>query len=260
MTAVRPARAAVLLCYILNMYTQFLPEYRTDFLTAPWLVYATAHYRFHFFAHSLAENEIEHISITQEGAYNDILAFLSVPQPEKNISYYLYPDADTKKNLMGSQWFAQSIYDSFEIHALYTNQHRVIGAHEDTHLLSLPLGLPIGFIAEGLAERMVGHDWFGNPFLETARSAVKRNEVILSNDLLTSHSSWLATPDEYARQYYAVAALFCNFLIEQYGKQTYFELYRTLDRNAQKKENDAAYESVLGTPLERVYNNFLQIF
>lgn len=239
------------------MFEQHLPGYIEAFKTAPWIVRESPHYRFHYLADSLAEQEIDHIVETQENAYAAILSFLNLPDPDRRISYYLYPDADTKKQLMGNPWFAQSIYNDFAIHALYTEEHRIIGPHEDTHLLSLPLGLSIGFIQEGLAERMVGHDWFGNSFIDAVRSAMKEDGFAPSMDLLVSHQAWLDTPDEFARQYYALAALFADYLIARFGKETYFRLYSALQRGATPVENGEQYKSTLGVGPDVLFADFM---
>lgn len=235
------------------MYEQYLPDYTTAFKKAPWKTCDSTHYRFYFFEESLAEREIENIVATQEAAFQQILDFLEILPPEKQIVYYLYPDAETKRNLMGSSWFAQSIYNDFSVHALYTEEHRVIGPHEDTHLLSLSFGLSIGFLQEGLAERMVGHDWFGNSFKDTVLEALADEHFIFSSDLLTTHKAWLDTEEEYARQYYALAALFSDYLIAMYGKEKYFELYTSLNRNVSSEENASQYDSILSDNFENIF-------
>jgi len=183
------------------MPIQELPGYRTDFKNAPWRIEESPHYRFHFIKDSLAEKEIKNIVRTQENAYEKIIEFLGLlSYPDMKIAYYLYPDAETKKRLMGSEWFAQSVYDDFAAHALYTEEHRVIGPHEDAHLLSLPLGLSIGFLQEGLAEYMVGQSWHGESFGKVVQDIRVDPKFFISNDLLTFHSAWRDTSDDYAQQ------------------------------------------------------------
>jgi hypothetical protein len=224
------------------MPEQQLDNYTVAFKDAPWETRESAHYSFHYFKGSLAEREIENIVQAQESAYAHITKFLGLlSYPEQRISYYLYPDSQTKEHLMGSPWFAQAIYDDFTIHALYTEQHKVTGPHEDMHLLSLPLGFSIGFLQEGLAEYMVGHDWYGNPFDEVVQDAQKDRAFKILGDLPTSHQAWLNTDDTYARQYYSLAALFTGFLIKTYGKGRYFTLYTSLTRERSKSANEARY-------------------
>jgi len=240
------------------MFVQQLPEYVTTFKNEPWRVKESLHYFFHYMEDSLAKREIAHIEKIQEDAYKKIIEFLGLlSYPEKKIDYYLYPDAETKKRLMGSKWYAESIYNDFAVHALYTKEHRVIGPHEDTHLLSLPLGLSIGFLQEGLAEYMAGQSWHGESFGKIVQEAKKNQEFFIPDNLLISHSAWRDTNDKYAQQYYAFAALFSGFLIETYGKEKYFELYRALSRNAEQSENEKRYEEILSTTSEVLWAQFL---
>lgn len=228
------------------MLVQQLPDYITAFKSAHWLVKESSHYLFHYMKDSLAEWEIDHIEKTQEDAYGKITKFLDLPSyPENKINYYLYPNAETKKRLVGSEWFAQSVYDDFAVHALYTEEHRVIGPHEDTHLLSLPFGLSIGFLQEGLAEYMVGQSWHGESFEKVVREARLNPEFVISNNLLTTHQAWRDTNDRYAQQYYALAALFTDHLITTYSKEKYFELYKALARDATQSENEKQHEKIL---------------
>jgi hypothetical protein len=236
------------------MSEQQLPNYTEAFKDVPWETRESAHYKFHYTKSSLAENEIEKIVQTQEAAYKKITQFLALPSyPEKKICYYLYPDAETKERLMGSPWFAQSIYNDFAVHALYTEEHRVIGPHEDTHLLSLPLGLSIGFLQEGLAEYMVGHDWFGNSFETSVQEGLKQKDFVISDSLPIKHRDWIDTDDRYARQYYSLAALFTKSLLDQYGKEKCLKLYSNLKRDNSPPENEKCYVEILGTSSKELF-------
>lgn len=239
------------------MPVQDIPEYTKAFKNAHWETRVSSHYIFHYTKDSLAEKEITDIERNQENAYEKITESLGLSSyPEKKIDYYLYPDAETKKKLMGNAWFAQSIYDDFAVHTLYTEEHRVIGPHEDTHLLSLPLGLSIGFLQEGLAEYLVGQSWHGEQFEEVVRETRLNPEFKISNDLLTDHATWRDTNDEYAKQYYALAALFTNFLITTYGKEKYLKLYRVLARDAIPSENSRRYMEIFGTTPADLFSRF----
>lgn len=240
------------------MTVQDIPGYKTAFKEAPWKTSESPHYHFHYMEGSLAAEEIELITKTQEDAYLKIISFLGLSSyPERKISYYLYPNSETKERLMGNSWFAQAIYDDLVVHALYTKEHRVIGPHEDTHLLSLPLGLSIGFLQEGLVEYMVGHSWHGESFEKIVREAHKDKNFVISTDLLTVHDTWRNTDDTYTQQYYALAALFTQHLIAEYGKEKYFELYRALAREAPQSENAEQYQKILTTTSEDLFAAFL---
>lgn len=240
------------------MHPQDLLDYTRAFEKAPWELYDSPHYYFHYLKESLAAQEIGLISNTQELAFKKILAFLELLPPDKKISYYLYPDSHTKEELMGNAWFAQAIYTEFTIHALYTEQDRVIGAHEDTHLLSLPLGLSIGFLQEGLAEHMVGHDWYGNSFRKALNEVLGESDFRISESLLTTHSAWLDTEDKFSRHYYALAALFVEFILKEYGKEKFFLLYKRLSRQNNSEGNSQKYNDIFSLTALEVWNDFLE--
>ncbi len=239
-------------------YAQHLPTYTHGFLEAPWVEYDSPHYVYFVFLESLAEEEIEKIIATQESAYAKIVNFLGIHDGGsiQKIRYYLYPDAETKMQLMGDDWYAQAIYSEWCVHALYTQEHRVIGPHEDTHLLALPLGMPVGFIHEGLAEYMVGHDWFCNDLRKTAQEGVVDIQIPVDSSLLVSHQSWLNTDDKYARHYYALAGAFVDFLLEHYGKEKFLQCYQQLSRE-NSLANTMSYEKNFEIGYDVIWDNFI---
>jgi hypothetical protein len=103
------------------------------------------------------------------------------------------PPACTPKK--GDDWYAQSIYNDFCVHTTYNNKDKVIGPHEDTHLLTLSWGLAIGFFQEGLAEYMVGHDWYGDSHDERVCKALEK-QVLPPFETMFTHQAWLDTPDK----------------------------------------------------------------
>ena len=134
------------------MEKQNLPTYTHVFLDDNrWLTRETDHYIFHYFPDSEAEKDIEMIVAMQENAFKKIVNFLNIEPPKKKIEYYFYPDEEIKKALMVDDWYAQSILDEFRIHVLYTSDIKPIGEHDDTHLLSLPWGISIRLLQDGLA-------------------------------------------------------------------------------------------------------------
>lgn len=252
-----PTMRPLFCCRVMCMHAQLLPGYSAAFREFPWVVRESEHHVFHYAGGSLAAREIEHIIEIQERAFQKITRFLDITPPERPISYFLYSDEDTKEKLMGSRWFAQSVYEEFAVHALYTEEHRVIGPHEDTHLLSLPFGLSIGFLQEGLAEWMVGHSWSGESFKETVRTVLQDGNFPVSADLLIRHEAWLETDDSHARQYYALAALFADFLIRAYGKERYLKLYASLDRSFSGEENGSQYVAILDCDSRTLFDRYV---
>lgn len=231
----------------MTLYPQKLPTYKHDFESALWKSKKTKHYIFYYMLGTSADHDIEYIAETQEQAFEKIVRFLELlpEQLPKQIEYYLYPSKETKENLMGDSWHAQAICNEMRIHVLYTDKIKPIGPHEDTHLLSLPLGFPINFFQEGLAEYMVGHDWFGNKFEDTVKE-LKKTGKLPSLDSMFDANAWFELDDEYARHYYSWAALVTQYLIDTFGKEVYFEFYEKINRENTSMQNRKIFKDIFG--------------
>lgn len=242
------------------MFEQHLPTYIHEFLSFDrWLTKESPHYIFHYTKGSEAEQDIEHIVETQEAAYKKIVRMLNAPSPEKKIAYYFYPDEATKTRLMGDDWYALTILNEWCIHVLYTSEDKPIGPHEDTHLLSLFLGQATPFIAEGLADYMVGHAWDNTPHLDYVRKG-----RVLGLDMDPSHyltpADWLNTPDEHAIIFYSLAASWTKYLIDTFGLDAYLSFYRQIKRSQDREEVRPVYVSVFGKEIEELAVDFKEIF
>lgn len=221
----------------LSNLQQYLPNYKQDFKNdSRWLAKKSSHYIFHYFHDSLAEKEISLIINRQEKAFAKIISFMEVSEPIKKISYYFYPDAGIKKNLMGDDWYAQAIWKDFIIHVIYSEGIKPLGEHEDTHLLSLPWGLSIAFFQEGLAEYLAGRNWYGQDHDDIAGEVLKK-KILPSAKSMMEHRKWLELDDKNAIFYYSFVASFTKFLIEKYGKIKFKMLYRNTSRDKAKEEN-----------------------
>ncbi|MCK5060119.1 MAG: hypothetical protein KAR00_03205 [Candidatus Pacebacteria bacterium] len=240
------------------MVKQYLPHYTRNFLEkTDWKQKKSKHYSFHFFSGSVAEKEIDFIIERQEKAYRKILNFLNLPEPTNVIEYYFYPDAETKQKLMGDDWYAQSIYEEFRIHTLYTKDIKPIGEHEDAHLLSLPWGLSVGFFQEGLAEYLVGHAWDNKPHSHYVKIGYEK-KIYPDLNTFMKHKVWLNTNDVDAIYFYSLAGAFVSFLISKFGKEKFESFYRQSNRNNVLQKNEKLFESVYNnnlTSLEKDFKN-----
>jgi len=230
-------------------YEQNIPFYITKFKSHPWKIYESDHYIFHVEAESLAEKDIEEIKTRQEMTYTKIIQTLKLQKPDQKIKYYFYPSQDKKAELMGDGWFGQAILNNFEIHAVYNEKDKVVGEHEDTHLLSLQLGLPISLFQEGLAEWMVGKSMFGNEHNKIIKEGMERGLKIDIKDLM-SQQGWLDTPDEEAEFYYSIAGSFIKYLLDILDLQTFKELYSGMNRKNSTEENIKVFELNLKTSMK----------
>ena len=105
----------------------------------------------------------------------------------------------------------------------------MVGEHEDTHLLSLELGLPISLFQEGLAEHMVGSSMFGNNHADVIKEGINRG---LSFDIknLMSQQGWMDTPDEEAEFYYSIAGSFIGYIMSILDIEMFKKLYSSMNR------------------------------
>ena len=235
---------------------QELPTYKEDFKeNSDWLKYETEHYVFYYFPHTVAEKEISQISKTQEIGFKKIVDFLGTPVPKRKIIYYLYPDAKIKKELMGDDWYAQSILKDFIVHVLYTKDIKPVSEHEDTHLLSLPWGLSIALFQEGLAEYMVGHGWHGENHDKLAKKALKKG-ILPTIESMMEHKKWQEFDDDNALYYYCFVGSFTKFLIEKYGVEKFKALYKNTRESYTKEQNTDVFKNVYGSGPEEVGNDW----
>ncbi len=240
------------------MYPQHLPTYIHTFLDYPdWRAVESAHYIFNYTNGSEAEREIQHIIHTQEEGFTRILNVLKIVPPTKKITYYFYPNEQLKMQLMGDDWYAQSIYNEFCVHVLYTSEHKPIGPHEDTHLLSLPWGLSWCFLQEGLAEHIVGHSWDKCSHIEKMKEGIAKGINLYPSTQL-SDEDWLNTSDDGAIYYYALAGSWATFLIEQYGLECFKNLYTNTHNTMSRSMIESAYMKYYGVSLENLERQYFQ--
>ena len=160
---------------------------------------------------------------------------------------------------MGDDWYAQAIYNEFRIHILYTKKDKPLSEHEDTHLLSLPWGLSIGFLQEGLAEYMVGHAWDGTPHSAYVKKGYTENVFPSILDLM-DHKEWIKSPKDKLIYWYSLAGAFTTFLIKNFGKNSFERLYKETGRNKSKQENTAVFESIYNQKISKIEKIFKNSF
>ncbi|MBU2595813.1 hypothetical protein KJ713_03220 [Patescibacteria group bacterium] len=188
-----------------------------------WQIKKSRHYIFHYFPNSLAEKEIKEIVKNQEATYFEILDFLGVKN-NKIINYFLYPDNKIKGEMMGDDGNGNTVRDKFEVHAVYKQDIKCIGAHEDTHLLSLPLGLSVELFREGLAEFM-SKTWHHKSHNFWVRKYLTENKIP-DLSVIIDDEKWDKIDDMVS---YPCAGSFVKFLIRKFGKEKFFELYKNMN-------------------------------
>ena len=193
--------------------------------------YISEHYIFHFQSGSLAEKEIKTISQEQELCFAKICTVLQTEYSEK-IHYYftsspleigrVFWDEGTPCNGVALCGREQA-----KIYAVYNESVKCVGSHEDTHLISFQINYPESdFIVEGLAMFMDGL-WWGVPN-EVWSSYYKYKYPELAIIDLFENNAFAERGCEVT---YPVAGAFTKYLIDTFGKEKYFELYRYTDDN-----------------------------
>lgn len=213
------------------------------------------HYDFFFFPDSLAEKEIDKIVQIQEEAYAKILKFLNVENNQR-IKYFLYPTNKIKGELTGDDGNGHAERETFEVHAVYNEDTKCIGAHEDTHLLSTPLGLPPQLLREGLAEHLSG-SWHNMSHDKWAVQFLNENKV---SDLskMIDDEEWYEWDDRIA---YPIAGSFITYLINKLGQEKFLELYKSLSRDFDVQKNTLLFEKITNTTItdaQAQWQNYLK--
>lgn len=238
-------------------YKQYLPTYSHEFQKySGWLITETEHYIFHYTKGSEAEKDIENIKVRQEQAFQKIVDRLGVLIPPQKIFYYFYPTPELKTELMGDDWFAQSVYDEFCIHVLYTSEDKPIGEHEDTHILTLQWGISVNFLQEGLAEYMVGYNWYGSPHEDCVREG-RANGYELNPSKILTEKDWLNSPQDGAIYFYALAGEWVKYLVETFGLEVFKKLYIECTREETADTMREKYKKFTGLSIVELEKNFL---
>jgi hypothetical protein len=237
---------------MLKSVKQHLPDY-TDLYQRDtrWVVQELPHYKFHYFAGSVAEKDIDNIVSQQENAFKNIINTLNL-HPTEKINYYLYPSSETKRELMGDEGPAQSVYRDRSIHIIYNENVKPLGEHEDTHILTLEWGTSIGLLQEGIAEYMSGDRlWSGKPLAYWLKEAILKN-LDKKIGALMSHQGWLDTPDEEATLWYAIARSWTDYLIKKFSLSVFQKLYVAVDREETAEYNIKIFKKEVGIPFDKV--------
>ncbi len=237
---------------------QEIPWYKNNCLKQKWLTRESDHYVFYYSKNSLAEKEIDKIAELKEKHYSKISSFLNL-RNRKIIQYYIYPSLNKKINLMGDDSPGNAIWEElelfngkiktnkFEIHVIYNNKCQFIGEHEDTHLLSLPLGLSIYLFCEGLAQFMEGN-LFGKDINVVSKELLNQKKLYSIKDL-ADNKNWEKVEPKII---YPQVGSFARFLISVYGWDKFKEVYKKLSRLNSFENNLKIIEKGFGKSIEEL--------
>ncbi len=204
-------------------------------------------YKFHYLDGSLAEKEIDLIIEEQESVLEDLEKFFNLKVPfkiqyfllnnYKQISYYYGEDVEYN----GFAMFPDKVY------ALYNEEVKCIGHHEDAHIVSNLIGRPPSFIEEGIA-MYFDKTWWGKENNWWVIKYLQEGSYINITELMYDENKLYLN----AKITYPIAGAFTKFLIDQYGKKNYIKLYKN------NIINDEVFISIYGKTLVQLEECFLR--
>jgi hypothetical protein len=215
-----------------------------------WKQRETPHYRFNYQNGTTAERDIEKIAEYQENCYECICDFLQV-RMDRRIEYYLCESPVTVGELYGDNdpcnGFAR---EPAEIVAVYNDNVKCIGYHEDAHIISYnTLSKPKqNFIREGLA-MYFDRVWWGIPNYAWVQVYIEKKiypEILklMNREVFFNYSDIITYP---------IAGAFTEYIICAYGIEKYKAFYLNVGDNVDKDFMD-----VYGISLDVVEGKFIK--
>lgn len=183
------------------------------------------HYIFHYGANTKAAQDISHISDHQERCFRYICSVLGVC-PDFKIEYFLCSTPEEVGHIYGDDdpcnGFAAP---PDKIYAVYNEQVKCIGFHEDAHIISYLVDRPDSpAIREGLA-MYFDRKWWGIHNLDWTGFYLKTGRYVPVDKLLDREFFF----EHDCTVTYPIMGAFTDWLISSYGQEKYLQLYRQQD-------------------------------
>ena len=200
--------------------------------------HSAKHFDIHYFKNSTAAREIDKIAEQKDKGFREICKFLG-KNSDLRIRLVLFEDGKTKHAETGHQGRGWA-YGS-TIVEVYNEQEQLDPYHETTHVLMRPFGNPPALFNEGFAvymsERLGAHalDDLGGGrtnIYERVRELKSKNEWIELEELITYNE--IGSHESRPPIAYAEAASFVKFLIDEYGKDKFLQVYMKLKNSNNK--------------------------
>jgi hypothetical protein len=195
-----------------------------------WLKKESDNYIFHYRPDSLAEEEIDQIIEYQEECCRYICNVLDVDLKMK-LKYYFCDSREEVGQIYGDNEPGSGFTRMpNEIYAVYNENIKCIGYHEDAHIISYTIARPEqNFIREGLS-MFFDKTWWGVANLAWAKYFYGKESCPSIGDMMVKEK-WIETPETIG---YTVSGAFAEFLITSFGIEKYKELYRQLSADFRK--------------------------
>jgi len=215
------------------------------------------HFNIFYKPNSLAEKEIDFITVALEKSFAVVIKKLSLPSNFPKIHYYLYPNNNSKFQVMGDMGNANARIKQFAVHGVYNKKIKIVGRHEIVHLLTNKWGKPPELLRQGLAEAME-EKWHKINHHQWVKNFSKNKKLIALKYLLDDKKFWrfneLVT--------YPESGSFVKYLIDCYGLKLFKRLYEKLHYDLSVKQKEKIIKKTTGKPvkeLEKDWLNYVKI-
>lgn len=200
-----------------------------------WVTEEVGRYRYHLLKGGISQKAL---TFNQE-TFDKVAEFLGVEGPEY-VDFYKYPDTAVKEELTGRPGNAH--VEDGAIHTVWETDN-----HEIVHVLADALGHPPALLGEGIAVYL-GEHWRNVPLGAYARVLADQDLWIPPLDLLDMHAFMAVDP----KRSYPVVGAFVGWMLDEFGRDTLLEAYRSLDRLESAEENLKRLRELLGLPSDAI--------
>lgn len=214
--------------------------------------FESEHYIFHYSADTRAEQDIVKIASYQESCFQYICSVLGVI-PAFKIEYYLCDSPEEVGRIYGDNdpcnGFAAP---PNKIYAVYNEQVKCVGFHEDAHIISFTINRPAcPAITEGLA-MYFDRKWWGIQNLDWTGHYLKTDRYISVEKMLNREGFF----SEDCSITYPIMGAFTDWLIATYGIERYMQMYK------QQNMAEAMLLVYQNTPkgLNKAFTDYVQLF
>ncbi len=216
---------------------------------------SSEHFNLYTFEGHLSEKSKSHFLIERESAYGEISNFFEI-KTNLSINIFLFKNEQIKYNLTGHKGFGWGFDNN--IVEVFNDSIQIDPYHELAHVIGYTLNEPPALIDEGTAiylSQLYGDKAFSRLIGYPTKSI---NEILLlfnKNEKVLTISTLLSYNDIGDNLAYCTSASFVEFLIKEFGKQKFLELYKSLS-NSNSDKNKMIFEKIYGIKFNQIENKW----
>ncbi|WP_319500410.1 hypothetical protein [uncultured Draconibacterium sp.] len=216
---------------------------------------SSEHFNLYTFEGHLSEKTKSNFLNERESAYRQISYFFQI-NTDLSVNIFLFKSKPTKYNLTGHEGFGWGFDNN--IVEVFNNSIRLDPYHELAHVIGYTLNKPPAMIDEGTAvylSQLYGDKAFSRLIGYPTKSI---NEILLllnENEKELTISTLLSYNDIGDNLAYCMSASFVEFLIKEFGKQKFLELYKSLS-NSDSVKNKEIFERIYSIKFDQIENEW----